>query len=84
VVETTGLVPGTRSILPATAAPGLEISWLTETGSDYQVESSSGPGTFARFRPRIRGDGMRAKLSDSRNVPSKFYRVGETKWSQFE
>ncbi len=79
VVETTGVPPGTRSILPAAAAPGLEISWQTEVGSDYQVESSGGLGTFADFGPRISGDGKRAKRSDLRTAPLKFYRVEETK-----
>lgn len=79
VVETTAAVPGAQVILPATAAPGIEISWQTEVGSSYQVQSSDVPGTFADFGPPVSGDGKRAKRSDLRTGPSKFYRVAESK-----
>ena len=79
VVENTGVVPGAQSILRATAAPGIEVSWQTEVGTNYQVESSNGLDAFDDFGPPITGDGSRAKRTDLRAAPSKFYRVGETK-----
>ena len=79
VVETTAVIPAAQSILPATAAPGVELSWQTEVGSSYQVKSSSGLSNFVNFGPLIVGGGNRAKLSDLRTASAKFYRVEESK-----
>lgn len=75
VVETTADVPSAQVILPATVAPGLEISWQTEVGSNYQAQSSSGLSNFVNLGPSIIGDGKRAKLTDFRIAPVKFYQV---------
>ena len=79
VLETATGLTGSQSILVAAAAASLEISWQTEVGTNYQVESSVGLGSFANLGPPIMGDGTRAKLCDLRILPSKFYRVGKTK-----
>ncbi len=75
VVETTTALPSAQVILPATAAPGLEISWKTEIGSNYQAQSSSGLSNFVNIGPPIIGDGNRARLTDLRTTPVKFYQV---------
>jgi hypothetical protein len=79
VVETTAAVPSAQVILPATAAPGLEVSWQTEVGSNYQAQSSSGLSNFVNLGPSIIGDGKRAKLTDFRIAPVKFYQVKKSK-----
>ena len=79
VVETAVALSGSQAVLPATSTASLEISWQTESGSNYQVESSIGLGSFTNLGPVVVGDGKRAKLSELRILPSKFYRVGKIK-----
>lgn len=79
VVETTAAVPSAQVIPPASAAPGLEIAWQTEVGANYQVQSSSGISDFVNLGPAILGDGNRAKLTDSRIAPVKFYQVKKSR-----
>jgi hypothetical protein len=79
VVEITSISPSIQSILPASAEPGIEVSWQTEVSSAYQLESSSGLGTWINHGPPLTGDGKRARQIDLRNTPTKFYRVKQVK-----
>jgi hypothetical protein len=63
----------------AVAAEGVRISWDTEEGKSYQVESSDTDlDGFANFGPAILGDGQSASLSDLVSPGAKFYQVKET------
>ena len=70
-----GGLPGATNVICATVQPALELSWPTQTGSDYQVKSSTSLNSFTNFGPLIRGDGNRAKVIDLRMSPAKFYRL---------
>ena len=70
-----GVIPGGQSVLTATAADGVEISWDTEIGFDYQVEAMEGLDEFLPFGSVIHGNGSSASVVDLLTSPAKFYRV---------
>jgi len=75
-VELLGAVtPGGQSVLLATAAAGLEISWDTEIGFVYQVEATDNLDEFLPLGSMISGDGGPAAMLALSTAPAKFYRV---------
>ncbi len=76
VLET---APGpVTTVIPATSAPGVEISFPTATGNNYQVESSLALSGWTNFGPVIAGDGSVKTITDINSTAKKFYRVGIT------
>ncbi len=64
----------------ATPAPGVEVSWETENGVNYQVQASpNGLEGFVNFGPVISGDGEKESASDLISEDSEYYRVVEMK-----
>ena len=70
--------PGGQSILPAIAVAGLELSWMTEPGWSYQVETSPTLSGFSGFGPVMAGDGSESTVMDVISSPVMFYRVART------
>ncbi|MGI9244609.1 MAG: hypothetical protein ACR2RV_27655, partial [Verrucomicrobiales bacterium] len=63
-------------IIDAELADGLQLTWDTETGVSYQVQSSPVDlDSFVDFGAPISGDGEPAAISDSRDSEGNFYRV---------
>jgi hypothetical protein len=75
------LTPGAGSVNEneATAGPGVEISWNTNSGKTYQVKSSGNLVDWSNFGSSVVGDGNIFSVADPITPPGvKFYRVGET------
>ncbi len=75
------LVPGAGSVNEnaATAGPGVEVSWNTNSGKTYQVRSSGNLVDWSNFGSPVVGDGSVFSVADPITPPGvKFYRVGET------
>jgi hypothetical protein len=75
------LIPGEGSVNEnaATAGPGVEISWNTNSGKTYQVKSSGNLVDWSNFGSSVVGDGNIFSVADPITPPGvKFYRVGET------
>jgi hypothetical protein len=70
--------PVTPTILPASSADGIEISWTSEVGKLYQPKSSPDLMSFGNFGPAIEGDGGVQSAVDVRTLLEKFYQVVET------
>jgi hypothetical protein len=62
--------------LATTTTPAVEISWPSDSGQDYQVQSSVDLGTWTNFGPVISGDGSVKAVYDTM-IDKKFYKVGE-------
>ncbi|MGB1129340.1 MAG: hypothetical protein ACPG4K_04770, partial [Haloferula sp.] len=71
------IAPSEDIVDVATGQPGVQISWPTEIGMDYQVESSPNLSGFTSFGSLISGDGNPASVTDVMGAGSKFYRVME-------
>ena len=74
----TPLIPGDTTVLAATAVPGVEVSWKTLTGSNYQVSTSGNLSGWSNFGSSISGNGSIWSIVDAMSIPSKFYRVLQT------
>ena len=74
----TPLIPGDTTVLAATAVPGVEVSWKTLTGSNYQVSTSGNLSGWSNFGSSITGNGSIWSIVDAMSIPSKFYRVLQT------
>jgi len=75
---TADFIPDNSLSIPATATPGVEISWATKNGSTYQAKSSTNLSGFTNFGPVIEGDGGTASVFEVLTPPAKFYQVVET------
>ncbi len=71
-------IPGTTTVLAATTAPGVQVSFLTLAGSSYQVKTSTDLAAWSNFGGSINGNGQVWTITDAANLPSKFYRVLQT------
>ena len=74
----TPLIPGDTTVLAATAVPGVEVSWKTLTGSNYQVSTSGNLSGWSNFGSSISGNGSIWSFVDAMSIPCKFYRVLQT------
>ncbi|MGL5020051.1 MAG: hypothetical protein ACRDBP_18090, partial [Luteolibacter sp.] len=59
-----------------TVTPTAEISWLSKTGENYQVQSSPDLGTWTNFGAVIPGNGSIKAVYDTM-ITKEFFRVGE-------
>ena len=69
--------PGTTSVIAATAAPGMSVSWKSSNGKTYQVEASTNLAAWGNFGSPVAGNGSTRSISDLVAPGSKFYRVRE-------
>ncbi|MGB6222812.1 hypothetical protein [Haloferula sp.] len=69
---------GNSEIIPATSAPGVQVSWPTKSGSSYQPKVSTTLSGFTNLGPVIEGDGTVKTISDLISPPAKFYEIDET------
>ena len=68
--------PGQTNVLSATVQPGVQISWASTNGDNYQVQSTASlTAPFAAFGPVVPGNGTTNSVMDSPLGPAKFYRV---------
>jgi hypothetical protein len=74
----TPLIPGDSSVIAATAVPGVEVSWKTLTGSNYQVSTSGNLSGWSDFGGSITGNGAVWSIVDALTPPKKFYRILQT------
>jgi hypothetical protein len=64
---------------PATAGPGVEVSWQSVTGRTYQVRSSGDLVGWTNFGSPVVGNGSIFSVADPITPPGvKFYQVSET------
>ena len=63
------------SVLTASAGAGVVLSWETEVGFNYQVETSTDLENFSTMGDVISGDGNPAGSSDLVDEAKRFYRV---------
>jgi len=73
-----GSAPGGQFVLPVTTAAGLQISWNTDLGFEYQVETSGDLENYTGFGPVVTGDGGVRTVTDVVDAAAKFYRVGRS------
>lgn len=73
VLETTP--SSVTNTLAATNTPGVEVSFATVAGANYQVESSNTLTSWLDFGSAITGDGTIKAVIDPLSPPKKFYRV---------
>ncbi len=74
----TPLIPGDTTVIAATDEPGVEVSWKTLTGSNYQVSTSENLSGWSDFGGPITGNGTTWSIVDELTPPKKFYRVLQT------
>ncbi len=76
----TGVIdePAQTNPLAATKTPAVEISWNTQDGSTYQVESSLNLTNWSNFGNPVAGDGSVYSVIDPLTPASKFFRVLES------
>ncbi len=70
--------PGVTTVIPATPAAGVQISWNSKSGKTYQVKSSIGLLDWENFGTAAAGTGGTMSVSAPLTPPNKFYRVEET------
>ena len=78
VVVTTGAISGPTNILSATTQPGVQISWPTATGTNYQVQSAAqlqATPVWSAFGSQISGNGATNFVTDAVSGAQKYYRV---------
>jgi hypothetical protein len=71
-------VTGATSTNTATSQPGVQISWPTTAGNDYQVQSTTSltPASWTSFGPVYPGLGITNQVSDVVGTStSKFYQI---------
>ncbi len=68
---------GSPTVLAATAAPAVEVSWPSANGQDYQVQSSPNLVDWSNFGGVIPGDNTTKAVFEPISLPAKFYKVGE-------
>lgn len=68
---------GTPTVIAASTAPALKVSWQSITALQYQVQTSSDLGTWSNAGGVIVGDGSLIEVYDSMVDPAKFYRVAK-------
>jgi hypothetical protein len=76
----TGVIdePAQTNPLAATKTPAVEISWNTQDGRSYQVESSLNLTNWSNFGNPVAGDGSFYSVIDPITPSSKFFRVLES------
>ena len=63
-------------VLPATTQPGVQISWASTNGLNYQVQSQGDlTDSWWNFGGLVSGNGTTKTATDSSSEPRKFYRV---------
>jgi len=66
-------------VIDAELSPGLQVSWDTENGTSYQVQSSAVDlDSFVDFGSPIIGNGQTATMSDLLDPDGNYYRVLKT------
>jgi hypothetical protein len=75
----TPTLEGNSEVIPATAGPGVEVSWQSVAGRTYQVRTSGNLVDWTNFGSSVVGNGSIYSVADPISPPGKkFYRVGET------
>lgn len=75
-VSTGPVVQGTTNMLSATVQPGIQVSWSSGSGANYQVQSAptvSAP--WVNLGGLIGGNGGTNDVAAPVDSPFKFYRV---------
>lgn len=80
VSVTTGpLVPGSTNVIAAAVQPGIQVSWVSTNGVNYQVQSTANlNNSFLDFGGLFTGNGTTNSVADAINGTAKFYRVHQT------
>lgn len=73
-----GSVSGGQSVLPTVVAPGVEVSWFSDTGMTYQVEESEDLDVWLDLGGALLGTGGEISIATPYSGPKKFYKVTET------
>jgi len=71
--------PGSTNILSATAGRGVQVSWASGAGTNYQPQVTTtianGGTPWANLGAVVSGNGTTNSVTDSANSPVKFYQV---------
>jgi hypothetical protein len=74
-LSTGPVVPDVTTILPANAADGVEVSWNSLLGINYQFQTSPGLGVWSPAGPPMAGTGALMSATAFRDGQRRFYRA---------
>jgi hypothetical protein len=74
-VALTSLGFGDQTVIASTTGPGVEISWPSVTGRNYQIQTSTDLSAWSNFGSPIAGNDTTKTFKEAVSIPRKFFRV---------